>query len=78
MEKEGLLYWKTEDFEGRCPFCDCAEFLEGPHGGNSINIKCARCGAEFNEMGLFGVQLLGWPDKKSPLELRIMAERNAG
>ena len=34
--------------EGRCP--DCAEpsaFVEGPHGGLSINIACRACGAEF-------------------------------
>lgn len=34
----------------KCP--DCGEtpgrFLEGPHGGMSVNIKCENCGSEFN------------------------------
>jgi len=31
-----------------CPDCKGKEFLEGPHGGASINIKCAKCGSKFN------------------------------
>jgi hypothetical protein len=35
---------------GRCPFCGCEEFFEGPHGGLSVNWCCAndRCLACFN------------------------------
>jgi len=43
----------------RCPDCGEAEFLEGPTGGISQNIKCANdaCGSEFN-MAAVGGQLL--------------------
>lgn len=37
-----------------CPDCMGTRFLEGPHGGLSVKITCARCGARFNvceEMG---------------------------
>lgn len=66
--KEGLTYWKEIDFD-RCPFCDFQDqFLEGPHGAGSINFKCNVCGAEFNDMGRLGVQLIGWPQKR-PIEI---------
>ena len=68
MEKEGLLNWGMENFDG-CPFCDCAEFIHGPEGGCSINFKCSACGARFNDMGVFGVQLIGWPGV-DPLRLK--------
>ena len=33
----------------RCPDCAAqATFVEGPHGGLSVNIACKGCGAEFN------------------------------
>lgn len=33
---------------GICPDCGGQEFLRGPEGGCSTNIKCKRCGSEFN------------------------------
>lgn len=34
---------------GKCPDCrKKTKFLEGPHGGMSVNIKCASCSARFN------------------------------
>lgn len=32
---------------GRCPDCGGQQFIEGPHGGASVNIKCAKCGSKF-------------------------------
>lgn len=40
MVREALL-------RGCCPDCGCGEFLEGPCGGLTINIKCAKCGSTF-------------------------------
>lgn len=39
-----------------CPDCGCPDFLEGPSGGISQNIKCAapRCGSTFNVGIAFG------------------------
>lgn len=36
--------------ENTCPDCQQTGFLEGPHGGMSVNIMCANpvCGSEFN------------------------------
>lgn len=69
--KEGLTYWKQVDFDA-CPFCDFQdEFLEGPHGGCSVNFKCNICGAKFNDLGPFGVELIGWPEK-SPLQINTI------
>jgi len=34
--------------DGVCPDCKSKDFLEGPHGGMNINIKCAKCGSKFN------------------------------
>lgn len=28
-----------------CPHCGHDRFFEGPHGGRSVNVKCARCAA---------------------------------
>jgi len=51
----------TEIFnEGKCPDCGVWEFLEGPQGGGSINIKCENCGSFFNEMGPFGIDRIRW------------------
>jgi len=51
---EGINYWK-EGFKN-CPDCGSPNFLEGPHGGHSVNIKCKKCGATFNWMGPFGIE----------------------
>lgn len=62
-KNEGVDHWPNNKkfFEDGCPFCKSQKFLEGPHGGLCINIKCADCGATFNEMGPFGVDLLSGP-----------------
>ncbi|MBA7631806.1 hypothetical protein ES703_39342 [subsurface metagenome] len=31
-----------------CPKCHSEDFLEGPHGGAAVNIKCAGCGYFMN------------------------------
>jgi len=68
-------HWEHLDWEG-CPFCCCEEFLEGPHGAGSINFKCNMCGATFNDMGPFGVELVGWPEKE-PLKLNSLLKEVA-
>lgn len=35
-------------FSNMCPDCGLLGFLEGPHGGMSVNIRCKACGSEFN------------------------------
>jgi len=44
-----------------CPFCGNKGFLAGPRGGRAQNFKCSDCGAAFNNMGPFGVDLLSEP-----------------
>ena len=44
--KDPLVKSFYEDKE--CPDCKNKEFLEGPHGGMNINIKCAKYGSKFN------------------------------
>ncbi len=51
---EGLNKW-SDGFKA-CPDCGSTKFYEGPHGGMSVNIKCAGCGHRFNVMGPFGVE----------------------
>lgn len=57
---EGVNHWSDNKkfFENGCPFCKSKDFLEGPHGGLSINFKCAKCESTFNDMGPFGIDLL--------------------
>ncbi len=31
-----------------CPGCGGKEFLEGPHGGMAVNVKCKKCGYKLN------------------------------
>jgi len=31
-----------------CPNCESMDFLAGPRGGSSQNIKCSKCGLEMN------------------------------
>lgn len=53
----------TEIFqEGKCPDCGVWEFLEGPCGGMSMNIKCENCGSFFNDSGSFGLERIRWVD----------------
>lgn len=51
-ELNGHEYWEEQLQD--CPDCGCDQFYEGPHGGCSVNYKCAICGSEFNEMGKLG------------------------
>ena len=49
-----------------CIFCHGTDFLEGPHGGMSVNLQCAneKCGAQYNiTEGVpgFNEQLIGEP-----------------
>lgn len=58
IEKEKSI---TEIFqEGKCPDCGVWEFLEGPSGGMSTNIKCENCGSFFNDSGPFGLDRIRW------------------
>jgi hypothetical protein len=66
-DKEGILWWDQLNFDG-CPYCDCAEMLDGPEAANSQNMKCAKCGAEFVDAGTVGVKLMEWPET-GPVEL---------
>jgi len=45
----------------RCPFCGNSLFLVGPFGGLATNFKCMECSATFNDLGPFGVELIGAP-----------------
>lgn len=31
-----------------CPDCGGEDFLEGPHGGLAVNVKCSKCGCKLN------------------------------
>lgn len=43
----------------RCPFCgNESHWLEGPHGGMSVNLKCKHCGTRVNFMGPLGCDLI--------------------
>jgi len=35
-----------------CPECGGKDFLEGPHGGMAINVKCVKCGYVLNVVPL--------------------------
>ena len=39
-----------------CPDCGGEDFLAGPCGGLCQNIKCVKCGQEWNDMGPFGLE----------------------
>jgi hypothetical protein len=55
---------------GHCCFCHGSDFLEGPSGGMSVNVKCANkdCGAKFNlQFGDFSVvDIIGKPGEDKP------------
>lgn len=62
-KNEGVNHWKDswKFFDDGCPFCQSKNFLGGPHDGFSVNFKCVKCEATFNNMGSFGVYLLSGP-----------------
>ncbi len=46
-DEEDLIIGRLK--RGLCPDCLASKsMLEGPHGGDSVNIKCKECGSEFN------------------------------
>jgi tRNA G26 N,N-dimethylase Trm1 len=59
----GERFDNDEFVKAGCPFCSCKEIIEGPHGGSSINFTCSHCGAKFNYMGPFGIEILSDPTK---------------
>jgi len=67
---EGIDHWSDNKkfFEVGCPFCKTNYFLEGPHGGLSVNFKCKECGATFNDMGPFGIDLLSKPENNQLIQ----------
>lgn len=61
-DQKAKKHWDNEYFlKHGCPFCGSDAFEEGPCGGCSVNIRCSKCGARFNSMGHFGVDLLEGP-----------------
>lgn len=62
LPKIGYRWMPGEnDFAGY-PFCDNNEkWIEGPSGGMCTNFMCGSCGAKFNAMGPFGIELLRYP-----------------
>jgi len=45
MDKDKILAALNR---GECPDCGHRGFLEGPHAGLAVNIKCKGCGNEFD------------------------------
>ena len=31
-----------------CSRCNSRDFMEGPHGGSTVMVKCAKCGYRMN------------------------------
>jgi len=54
LKEEEMKIFRT----GYCPDCKIGKFLEGPSGGNSINVKCdnPKCGSTFNDGQPLSVQ----------------------
>jgi hypothetical protein len=44
------IFYDSDPKKFTCPDCKGHDFLEGPHGALSVNIKCANpdCRSEFN------------------------------
>lgn len=53
-EEKGKVWTIMEDvynartLAGKCPNCGNKEFFEGPEGGMSVNVECAKCGLRWN------------------------------
>jgi transposase-like protein len=55
-DQSKIKHWNRDIFfTNGCPDCGSNDFLEGPHGGLSINFKCAKCNSEFNDTWVFGI-----------------------
>ena len=54
-----------------CPDCESGDFLEGPSGGGSTNVKCSnkQCGSLFNLMPPFGIDRISDASPDKPLEM---------
>jgi len=63
MEKTEFEEVRYRDGLPVCPDCGDNKWYEGPHGGLSVNIKCANheCGRKFNWMGPFGMDRIDLP-----------------
>lgn len=48
LKGRGLLTMTRIIDELVCKECGCTEFLEGPHGGAAVNVKCKKCGYWMN------------------------------
>lgn len=73
QERTGTLVSETEDgkrwtqiAQSICPHCQQnTQFLEGPQGGLSVNIKCKLCGYWFNVTPTIGIaQDIGFRDRQ--------------
>jgi hypothetical protein len=43
----------------RCPCCNAHKrFLAGPRGGFAQNFACGECGTRFNNLSVFGIEVL--------------------
>lgn len=50
--------------QGTCPDCQAQwSMFRGPRGGDSVNIKCAKCGSEFNVCLPFFAERIGTGEK---------------
>jgi hypothetical protein len=57
--------------QGSCPDCKAQwSMLRGPRGGDSINIKCAKCGSEFNVRLPFFAERIGSGGKQGDADGR--------
>lgn len=54
--REVLTHWERDQIRaGICPDCAVeASLLEGPSGGNCVNLTCRECGSRFNVAQLLG------------------------
>jgi hypothetical protein len=68
--KQSEYLWENS----KCPDCH-GDLLAGPRGGCSINVKCEKCGHEFNvpPRGTFLVERIGGPMIKMALLGAIVA-----
>lgn len=55
LRDDGVSWWGKHLV---CPDCGSEEFLGGPRGGASQNVKCGKCESKFNLTDIFGTLLL--------------------
>lgn len=44
-----------KEWDSTCPNCHQRNWIEGPHGGMSINLKCGDCGIWINAVPALGI-----------------------